>query len=181
MRASNHLLSTLSIQTECIANLLCKSQYVIMHLIWNTKCSVLKTRPHWIKILRFLTFIRKGYDTGFFSIQLEALSKVANMPQIEGLFMDPYYKLHYPEGATHMDHFPDELREVVHNHWGTFPPQHPLVVDLFGILFFVLTFASFFGNGLVIYVFLATKSLRTPVSIILWAFETFIYYLYLSL
>lgn len=87
------------------------------------------------------------------------------MPQIEGLFMDPYYKLHYPEGATHMDHFPDELREVVHNHWGTFPPQHPLVVDLFGILFFVLTFASFFGNGLVIYVFLATKSLRTPVSI----------------
>ena len=143
---------------------------------------MLKTRPHWIKILRFLTFIRKGYDTGFFSIQLEALTKEANMPQIEGLFMDPYYKLHYPEGATHMDHFPDELREVVHNHWGTFPPQHPLVVDLFGILFFVLTFASFFGNGLVIYVFLATKSLRTPVSITFGLLKPlFIYYLLFSL
>ena len=86
------------------------------------------------------------------------------MPQIEGLYMDPYYKLHYPDGATHMDNFPDELREVVHDHWASFPPQHPLVVDLFGVFFLVLTFASFFGNGLVIYVFLATKNLRTPVS-----------------
>ena len=69
-------------------------------------------------------------------------------------------------GATHLDNFPESLREVVHDHWGTFPPQHPLVVDLFGIFFFVLTFLSLFGNGLVIYVFLATKSLRTTVILI---------------
>ena len=67
-------------------------------------------------------------------------------------------------GATHMDGFPDHLRDVVDDHWGTFPPQHPLVVDLFGIFFFVLTLASVFGNGLVIYVFLTTKSLRTPTN-----------------
>ena len=63
-----------------------------------------------------------------------------------------------------MDGFPDEIRDVVHNHWASYPPQHPLVVDLFGIFFFVLTFVSIFGNGLVIYIFLTTKSLRIPTN-----------------
>ena len=67
-------------------------------------------------------------------------------------------------GATHMDGFPEYLREVVDDHWGTFPPQHPLIVDLFGIFFFVLTVLSIFGNGLVIYIFLTTKSLRIPTN-----------------
>ena len=66
-----------------------------------------------------------------------------------------------------MDGFPDELREVVHEHWGTFPPQNPLIVDLFGVMFFCLAFFAFFGNGFIIVVFLSKKSLRTPVSIIL--------------
>ena len=64
-----------------------------------------------------------------------------------------------------MDGFPDELREVIHEHWGKFPPQNPMIIDLFGIMFFFLAFLSFFGNGFVIYVFLSNKSLRTPVSI----------------
>ena len=63
-----------------------------------------------------------------------------------------------------MDGFPDEIRDVVHNHWASFPPQHPLVVDLFGVFFLVLTFISIFGNGLVIYIFLTTKSLRIPTN-----------------
>ena len=65
-----------------------------------------------------------------------------------------------------MDDFPDDLREVAHNHWGTFPPQHPLITDLFGIFFFIIWFISFFGNSIVILVFVTTKSLRTPVSIL---------------
>ena len=64
-----------------------------------------------------------------------------------------------------MDGFPDDLREVIHEHWGQFPPQNPMMIDLFGIMFFFLAFFSFFGNGFVIYVFLSKKSLRTPVSI----------------
>ena len=63
-----------------------------------------------------------------------------------------------------MDNFPEELREVVHDHWTQFPPQHPLVVDMFGLFFLFLTFICLFGNGLVIYVFLSTKSLRTPTN-----------------
>ena len=64
-----------------------------------------------------------------------------------------------------MDGFPDELRGVIHEHWGQFPPQNPMIIDLFGIMFFFLAFLSFCGNGFVIYVFLSKKSLRTPVSI----------------
>ena len=67
-------------------------------------------------------------------------------------------------GATQLDDFPDELREVVHEHWGNYPPQHPLIKDAFGLLFGMLFIVAFFGNTCVIYVFLGTKSLRTPVS-----------------
>ena len=64
-----------------------------------------------------------------------------------------------------MDGFPEELRSVVHDHWGNFPPQHPLIGDLFGVIFFFLWIVSFLGNGCVIYVFLATPKLRSPVSV----------------
>ena len=62
-----------------------------------------------------------------------------------------------------MDGFPEELKGVVHEHWGTFPPQHPLIPDLFAIVFFFLWCISFFGNGCVVYIFLASPKLRTPV------------------
>ena len=69
----------------------------------------------------------------------------------------------YSTGATQFDDMPDELREVVDDYWGNFPPQHPLIKDAFGILFGLLYIISFFGNGCVLYVFLTTKTLRTPV------------------
>ena len=81
-----------------------------------------------------------------------------------GVYIDENYRLHYPDGASLMDGFPDELREVVDNHWEQFPPQHPMVIDFFGVLFFFLWCICFFGNALVIYVFLGAKELRTPVS-----------------
>ena len=68
-----------------------------------------------------------------------------------------------------MDNFPEELNEVVYtDHWKLFPPQHPLIVDFFGLLFFFLWCISFFGNGIVIIIFLITKNLRTPVSLNLY-------------
>ena len=81
-----------------------------------------------------------------------------------GVYIDENYRLHYPDGASLMDGFPDELRDVVDNHWEQFPPQHPMVIDFFGVLFFFLWCICFFGNALVIYVFLGAKELRTPVS-----------------
>ena len=68
-------------------------------------------------------------------------------------------------GASMLDDFPDDLRPVVHKHWGKFPPQHPLVKDAFGLLFGMLFVVAFLGNSWVIYVFAGTKRLRTPVII----------------
>ena len=45
-----------------------------------------------------------------------------------------------------MDGFPEELREVVNEHWEKYPPQNPLVMAFFCILFFVLWIVAFFGN-----------------------------------
>ena len=92
------------------------------------------------------------------------------IPFVSFLIEELYFKkiryvlLFHFSGATHMDGFPEELREVAHDHWGTFPPQHPLIPDLFAILFFFLWIVSFLGNGCVIYIFLCTPKLRSPVS-----------------
>ena len=72
-----------------------------------------------------------------------------------------------------MYNFPEELREVVNDHWSQFPPQHPLVADIFGILFLVLTVVNFTSNFLVIYVYLGTEELRTPVSYYETLFENY--------
>ena len=65
--------------------------------------------------------------------------------------------------AKMTDGFPEELRSVLHPHWEQFPPQHPLIPYFFGVFLFALSFVSLVGNFLLLYVFLSTKSLRTPV------------------
>lgn len=79
-----------------------------------------------------------------------------------GVYMDSHYNLVYPKGATHLDGVDKETMEVIHDHWGSFPPQHPLVASIVGISFFVLWMINLFGNGSVCYIFLKVKSLRTP-------------------
>ena len=63
-----------------------------------------------------------------------------------------------------MDNFPEDLKTVVHDHWGQFPPQHPLIADFFGLVIFLLWCMSFLGNSCVIYIFLSERSLRTPTN-----------------
>eukprot|EP00090_Calanus_glacialis_P025627 TRINITY_DN4013_c0_g1_i1.p1 TRINITY_DN4013_c0_g1~~TRINITY_DN4013_c0_g1_i1.p1 ORF type:complete len:376 (-),score=62.87 TRINITY_DN4013_c0_g1_i1:194-1321(-) len=82
----------------------------------------------------------------------------------EGIYMDAHYNLVYPKGATHLDGIPKDTLAIIHEHWGTFPPQHPLILHVVGICFFFLWLVNFFGNGCVIYIFLKTKSLRTPTN-----------------
>ena len=82
---------------------------------------------------------------------------------------DSLYTMASRLGASHMDNFPEELREVVNDHWAQFPPQiwgqNPMVVQFFAIFYFLVTFICVVGNILVIYVFLSNKELRIPVSI----------------
>ena len=82
----------------------------------------------------------------------------------EGIYYDSSLKLYYPEGATHMSDFPEDLLPVVNEHWANFPPQHPLIADFLGIAYFLLTFVCIGGNCLVVYIYLSVKELRTPVS-----------------
>lgn len=79
-----------------------------------------------------------------------------------GVYMDSYYNLHYPKGASQLDGLDRAALEIVDQHWAQFPPQHPLANHLIGIAYFFLFIISFFGNGSVIYIFLKVKALRTP-------------------
>ena len=66
----------------------------------------------------------------------------------QGVNYDSNFKLHFPEGTTHMTDFPEELLTVVNQHWADFDPQHPLIRHVFGISFLLLTFVNFFANFL---------------------------------
>lgn len=82
----------------------------------------------------------------------------------QGVYMDSQLHLVYPKGATHLDGIPKETLDIIHEHWGTYPPQHPLILHVVGICFFFLWVVNFFGNGCVIYIFMKVKSLRTPTN-----------------
>ena len=63
------------------------------------------------------------------------------------------------------DVVPEDLEDVLHPHWKTFPPQHTLILHGFGIFLFISWIVNFIGNFTVIYIFLTTKELRTRVSL----------------
>ena len=79
-------------------------------------------------------------------------------------------------GTNQLFDIPEEVMPVISKHWAQFPPSHPLIPHVFGILFFFLWIINFVGNGLVIFIFLKTKSLRysralnfKPVLNLFWA------------
>nr|BAQ54859.1 opsin, long-wavelength sensitive type [Anax parthenope] len=51
-------------------------------------------------------------------------------------------------------------------HWYQFPPMNPLWHGLLGFVIGVLGFVSWTGNGVVLYIFSTTKSLRTPSNLL---------------
>nr|BAQ54910.1 opsin, long-wavelength sensitive type [Ischnura asiatica] len=63
---------------------------------------------------------------------------------------------------TVVDKVPPEMLFLVDSHWYQFPPLNPLWHSLLGFFISMLGFISVCGNGVVIYVFSCTKSLRTP-------------------
>ena len=67
-------------------------------------------------------------------------------------------------GLSHMDGFPEDLKEVVNEHWAQFPPQNYAVVYFFGVCFTILTFVNILTNSFIIYIYLSNKDLCIPVS-----------------
>ena len=81
-----------------------------------------------------------------------------------GIYMDAYYNLVYPKGSTHLDGIDKDAMEVIDDHWGQFPPQHPLVGHIVGIAYIILWMINLFGNGSVCYIFIKVQIQEVWVS-----------------
>jgi len=71
-----------------------------------------------------------------------------------------------PSGVSLTDVVPDHMKHLIHKHWDQFPPVNPMWHYILGVGYIFLGFASFFGNGVVIYLFLKVKKLQTPTNLL---------------
>ncbi|KAI4464210.1 opsin [Holotrichia oblita] len=67
---------------------------------------------------------------------------------------------------TVVDKVPPEMLHMVDEYWYQYPPLNPLWHAILGFIIGVLGFVSITGNGMVIYIFSSTKSLRTPSNLL---------------
>nr|APY20606.1 long wavelength sensitive opsin 1 [Gyrinus marinus] len=83
---------------------------------------------------------------------------------------------------TVVDKVSADMLHMVDAHWYQFPPMNPLWHALLGFTIGVLGFVSIAGNGMVIYIFSSTKSLRTPSNMLVvnLAFSDFLMMLCMS-
>ncbi|XP_021916766.1 rhodopsin isoform X1 [Zootermopsis nevadensis] len=83
---------------------------------------------------------------------------------------------------TVVDKVLPEMLHLVDPHWYQFPPLNPLWHGILGLVIGVLGVVSVTGNGMVIYIFSSTKSLRTPSNLLVvnLAFSDFLMMLCMS-
>ncbi|XP_071517802.1 rhodopsin-like [Panulirus ornatus] len=67
---------------------------------------------------------------------------------------------------TVVDIVPKELLHLVDPHWYQFPPMNPLWYSLLGLWMVIMGMLSVCGNFVVIWVFMNTKSLRSPANML---------------
>lgn len=91
----------------------------------------------------------------------------ANMtgPQFAFFGQDPNFG--YPEGMTVVDFVPENIKHMVHKHWYNFPPVNPMWHYLLGVIYIFLGFFSITGNGLVIYLYVKSKALKSPANLLI--------------
>ncbi|XP_055610998.1 rhodopsin-like [Uranotaenia lowii] len=63
---------------------------------------------------------------------------------------------------TVVDKVTPDMLHLIDPHWYQFPPLNPLWYSILGFAIFVLGCTSVIGNACVMYIFMTTKSLRTP-------------------
>ncbi|KAG4079252.1 hypothetical protein HA402_006975 [Bradysia odoriphaga] len=86
-------------------------------------------------------------------------------------FIEPHYSALWQGQGGHgnltvVDKVPPEMLYLVDAHWYQFPPMNPLWHSILGFVIFVLGCISIIGNGMVVYIFTSTKSLRTPSNLL---------------
>ncbi|XP_012278726.1 rhodopsin [Orussus abietinus] len=67
---------------------------------------------------------------------------------------------------TVVDKVPPEMLHLIDPHWYQYPPMNPLWHGILGFVIGCLGFVSVAGNGMVVYIFTTTKSLRTPSNLL---------------
>nr|QPF71148.1 long wavelength opsin [Lasioderma serricorne] len=67
---------------------------------------------------------------------------------------------------TVVDKVPPDMLSMVDAYWYQFPPLNPLWHAILGFMIGCLGFVSIVGNGMVIYIFCSTKSLKTPSNLL---------------
>lgn len=63
---------------------------------------------------------------------------------------------------TVVDKVTPDMLHLIDAHWYQYPPLNPMWHGILGFVIGLLGFISVTGNGMVVYIFLSTKSLRTP-------------------
>ncbi|XP_034193614.1 long wavelength sensitive opsin 2 isoform X1 [Osmia lignaria lignaria] len=71
---------------------------------------------------------------------------------------------------------PEEMLHLIDTYWYRFPPLNPLWHKVLGLVMIILGIMGWCGNGVVVYIFLITPSLRTPSNLLVvnLAFSDFI-------
>uniref|UniRef100_A0A0P4WEW1 G-protein coupled receptors family 1 profile domain-containing protein n=2 Tax=Scylla olivacea TaxID=85551 RepID=A0A0P4WEW1_SCYOL len=68
--------------------------------------------------------------------------------------------------VTLLDLVRPEVHHKVHHHWHSFPPPHPLWHPILGTLYTIIGLLSLTGNGIVLWVFSLTRSLRSGTNLL---------------
>ncbi|XP_063841012.1 ceropsin-like [Scylla paramamosain] len=68
--------------------------------------------------------------------------------------------------VTLLDLVRPEVHHKVHHHWHSFPPPHPLLHPILGTLYTIIGLLSLTGNGIVLWVFSFTRSLRSGTNLL---------------
>nr|APY20622.1 long wavelength sensitive opsin [Meloe violaceus] len=72
----------------------------------------------------------------------------------------------YGSNLSVVDKVLPDMLHMVDAYWYQFPPMNPLWHGILGFVIGVLGFISIIGNGMVIYIFSHTKTLRTPSNLL---------------
>ncbi|XP_024947873.1 rhodopsin isoform X2 [Cephus cinctus] len=83
---------------------------------------------------------------------------------------------------TVVDKVPPEMIHLIDSHWYQYPPMDPLWHKILGLVMIVIGILGWCGNGVVVYVFLMTPSLRTPSNLLVvnLAFSDFLMMIIMS-
>lgn len=86
-----------------------------------------------------------------------------------------HQKMKY-NNQTVADKVPPEMLHLIDPHWYQFPPLDPLWHKILGLVMIIIGIMGWCGNGVVVYVFMMTPSLRTPSNLLVvnLAFSDFI-------